>query len=342
MPAKSRILGVTATPCRGDGTGLGSHVGGLFDAMVEGPQIDELIGMGFLVEPEVFAPTAHLDMTALRKLRDSDKGKMEKIFSDVEITGDAIEHYTKHAGGLPAVAFCVSVKHAQLVAEQFRKAGYNSAFVDGAMDDWTRKKTLDGLADGSMHVVTSCDLISEGFDLPAISCAILLRQTKSLGLYLQQVGRALRPVPGKQSAIILDHAGNSLLHGLPDERRDWTLDGVAPRETAMDDEDDVKALRIVQCEHCYHVHVPTAPGAPCPNCGHVKAVKAPPTPADGELRKLTAEEKKALEELRKATKRTEVWRAKTREQLEEVAARNGYKRGWVDHILKSRADKHAQ
>lgn len=347
MPAKCRVLGVTATPCRGDGLGLGIEVGGVFDDLVMGPQISELINMGYLVEPHVYMPDKHLDMISLRKIKDSEKGKMERIMAASEITGDAIEHYQKYAHGLPAVAFCVSVRHAELVAEQFRKAGYKAAYVDGKMDDVTRKNTLDGLEDGSMNVVTSCDLISEGFDLPAIGCAILLRQTKSLGLYLQQVGRALRPVEGKDGAIILDHAGNCLMHGLPDWHREWSLSGEAPRKKSEseddDDEDEIVAPKITQCgAPCYAVYVPTGKG--CPECGRMKAEKALPKAATGNLRRMTPEEKELMRQQQKAesmAKKKQVSRAHSKEELEAIAQERGYKAGWVENIMKSRGHIHA-
>ena len=97
-----------------------------------------------------------------------------------------MEHYVKLCPGVPAVVFCVNVRHAENVAQEFRNHGYRAYHVDGTMDDEMRTRILDGLGDGSVDVVTSCDLISEGTDIPSIGCAILLRPTQSTGLYLQQ------------------------------------------------------------------------------------------------------------------------------------------------------------
>ena len=103
--------------------------------------------------------------------------------------------------------------------------------------------------------MTSCDLISEGFDVPGIVGALLLRPTLSLGLYLQQVGRALRISEGKSHAVILDHASNSKRHGMPDDDRAWTLDGRDKKKKAKADPDDI-AIR--QCKACYAVSKATA------------------------------------------------------------------------------------
>ena len=179
----AKILGVTATPCRSDGTGLGN----IFDKLIVGPQIAELIQRGFLVKPIVYAPASRVDLKSIKITRgDYDKDQIAQLIDKPRITGDAVSHYMRIADGMPAVVFCISVMHSQHVAEEFRARGYKAFSVDGTMDDAIREKLLSGLGNGSVDVITSCDLISEGTDIPAIGCAILLRPTMSTGLYLQQ------------------------------------------------------------------------------------------------------------------------------------------------------------
>jgi DNA repair protein RadD len=325
---KARVLGVTATPCRGDGKGLGAHAGGIFDTLVMGPQIKELIDGGFLVAPKVYAPLERIDLSGVAtKMGDYEKHGLEMAVDKPKITGHAVEHYKQLCDGAPAVVFCVSIKHAQHVADEFRAAGYTAYAVDGSQDDDTRKRILQGLGNGRVQVVCSCDLISEGTDIPAIGCAILLRPTQSLGLYLQQVGRALRPSPGKPYAVILDHVGNVLMHGMPDDVRDWSLDGIERRKKGEKKE---KTIRVEQCERCFMVYEPQPI---CPACGHQKVVKdAAPQQVDGTLREVTIADRVRL----KKEKRQEVGRAKTREELEAIAKARGYKPGWVNHILRER------
>ena len=326
----ARVLGVTATPCRGDGTGLGFHAGGIFDDMVMGPTVAELIDMGFLVKPVVYAPLNRLDLSDVKVVRgDYDQKALAEKVDKPKITGDAVSHYTKLCPGSPAVVFCVSVAHAQHVAAEFRAAGYRAYAADGTMDDETRKRILNGLGNGSVEVVTSCDLISEGTDIPAIGCAILLRPTQSLGLYLQQVGRALRPCAGKDRAIILDHVGNVLTHGMPDQDREWSLDGDS-RKGKGKKKDQPPPVKIRQCPACYSVH---EPAGVCPNCGHVyEADKASPKQVDGELQQITPEHALAL----KRNKAKEVAKAKTLQELEAIAKARGYKPGWARHVWNSR------
>lgn len=328
----ARLLGVTATPCRGDGSGLGIGSGGFFDEMVIGPQVTDLIKRGFLVKPVIYAPKDKLDLSGLRtKMGDYVKDELASLVDKPQITGDAVSHYMRICPGTPTVVFCVNVTHAQHVAAEFRAAGYRAYHADGTMDDEDRKKILNGLGNGAVQVVTSCDLISEGTDIPAIGCAILLRPTQSTGLYLQQVGRALRPCEGKDRAIILDHVGNVLTHGMPDEEREWSLDGDVKRKKKKKNEPTV---RVVQCEKCYAMHEP-APA--CPLCGHVseKAKKKELKHVDGELREVTDMEALML----KRKKAMEVGRAKTLEELEKIALSRGYKPGWAKHIWKSRQAK---
>lgn len=331
----ARILGVTATPCRADGTGLGVEAGGVFDDLILGPQVPELIERGFLVKPIIYAPAQRLDLSGLRtRMGDYEKDALAALMDKPTITGDAVAHYQRLCPGTPAVAFCVSVNHAMHVAEEFRKAGYRAYHADGSLDDDVRKRILNGLGNGTVDVVTSCDLISEGTDIPAIGAAILLRPTQSLGLYLQQVGRALRPCAGKDRAVILDHVGNVLTHGLPDELREWSLEGERRKPKKKGEQE--KNIPVKQCEKCYAIHEP----APvCPVCGHVYELKQnAPQQVDGELVELTPEQKLRV----RRQQITEQARAKTLEDLERIAASRGYKPGWAKAIWQSRLKKEQQ
>ena len=328
----AKVLGVTATPCRGDGSGLGVEAGGLFDEIIIGPQIGDLIKEGYLVKPVIYAPKDRLDLTSVRvKMGDYVSKDLANVVDKPSITGNAVEHYTRICPGTPCVVFCVNVMHAQHVAEEFRAAGYRAFHADGTMEDEERKRILNGLGNGYAQVVTSCDLISEGTDIPAIGCAILLRPTKSTGLYLQQVGRALRPCEGKERAIILDHVGNVLTHGMPDEPREWTLDGDMKRKKKK--KVDADAPKVLQCPSCYAMHEP-APS--CPLCGHVRPVKQRDLKkVDGELREITETEQYIF----RKQKNMEVGRAQTLEELTAIGNARGYRQGWAIAMYKAKQAK---
>ena len=252
------LLGVTATPERLDGKGLGL----MFDDMVVGPSVAELTAQGFLSPADVYAPSMP-DLNAVRSRAGDYAGTdLEVAMDKPSITGSAVSHYTKLAAGKRACVFCVSVRHAKDVAEDFRRAGYNASHVDGSMDIDERDRILADFERGTVQVLTSCDLISEGFDIPAIEVAILLRPTQSLSLYLQQVGRAIRIHPDKTSTIVLDHAGNTARHGFIDEHREWELTDGSVRKKREGEQ----APSARTCPECYAVHRPTPV---CPKCGHI-------------------------------------------------------------------------
>lgn len=247
-------LGITATPARHTQEPLGDS----FDTLVFGPQTAELINMGYLCPPQVYAPSAP-DLSGVhRRGGDFVTAEIDSKMNKPTITGDAILHYQKLAMGKRAIAFCCTVAHAEAVAAQFRAAGVAAASVDGKMDAYTRASRLKDFERGTVPVITSVNLISEGFDCPAAEVGIMLRPTESMPLYIQMVGRLLRTYPGKKSAVIMDHAGLTLRHDLPDAPRQWSLDGVPKPPTEF-------VPRVVVCQKCYACHS----GGECPRCGHV-------------------------------------------------------------------------
>lgn len=255
-------LGCTATPERLDGIGLGHN----FEKIILGPPMTELIEGGYLSYPVVYRPPEEIIGQYHVKRGDFDTREQQQVMSKRRIVGDVIEHYRRHMEGLPAICFCVSVEHSKLMAEEFSARGYRARAVYGNMPDVERESALQGLRDGRVQIITSCDLISEGFDTPAVAGVILLRRTMSLGLYLQQAGRALRTFPGKTRAVILDHVGNYYLHGHVLAERKWSLD------SGRRDPRREEPPQTVTCNRCYAV----LPGRPrkCPYCGF-EFVEAP-------------------------------------------------------------------
>lgn len=351
-------LGVTATACRTDGKGLGRASGGIFDELVCGPSIAELIAEGYLTAPVVFAPPPKVDMTGVRmQAGDYSAKETAKRMDKPTITGDAVEHYAAKCAHRPAIVFCASVAHAEHVAQQFRGAGYKAASVDGDMEKNERRGIIEALGNGRLEVLTSCDIVSEGTDIPVVAAGILLRPTASEGLYLQQAGRVLRPVyaPGfdlstrdgrlaaiaagpKPRAFLLDHVGNCGMmingqwkpkHGFPDDDRVWSLAGMSKR-SGRAERDNVPDVATMQCEKCYATH---QPAPKCPHCGHVYTVQlVAPKVVAGELVEISAEMKADLQ----AARANEYRKARTRDQLEAHAKKFGYSPKWVERVLAER------
>jgi hypothetical protein len=233
------LLGVTATPIRLDNKPLGS----VFDAMVVGPQASWLIEQGNLSGFTYYCPPEKIDLSGVRKQAgDYRADDLEQAFNTKAITGHVIEHYRKHLDGKPAIAFCINLKHCADVKAEFIAAGYRAGVIDGNMKPWDRKDIVQRLTDGRLDVLVSCSVVNEGFDVPHVQGAILLRPTQSLGMHMQQIGRALRPKPDGSKAIILDHAGNGLVHGTPDVDREWSLEAKAGKPPPNK-----------QCKKCFRI-----------------------------------------------------------------------------------------
>lgn len=323
----ARVLGVTATPVRLGGQGLGD----VYDALVEGPTVADLMRDGHLSRADVYSLPVLADLGRLRtRAGDYVASDVAGEFDRPTITGDAVATYERVCPGAPAIAFCASVSHAQHVAEAFRAAGYQAESVDGTLDADTRRDRIAALGDGRLHVLTSCDIVSEGTDVPIVTAAILLRPTQSLGLYLQQVGRVLRPAPGKHRAIILDHVGNVLRHGLPDEVRTWSLDGDAAAATSKR---TLGPPPPVTCEGCY-LQTPRPLPPSCANCGRAfTPTQRDYREVDGELvpvdvRDLAAYRER-VERERQRRQRAEEAACDTLAELQELGRQRGYAPGWA-------------
>lgn len=330
----SAFLGVTATPNRLDGKGLGKRSGGPFDIMVQGPNIQDLINAGHLCKPRVYGPVSEINLAGIKKsMGDFDKKQLSSAIDKPMIVGSSVEHYKKICPGVSTVVFCVSIAHAEHVAAEFRAAGFSSDVIHGGLDYATRKKMVKNLETGALQVMVSVDVVSEGFDCPVIECGILLRPTQSESLFLQQTGRILRTKEGKGAPVLLDHVGNCLRHGMPDEIREWSLDGEDRKRASRGSQDVID--RVKQCERCYAVH-PPAPK--CPHCGFVYEADARDIEqVDGELQEIDEQQAEFLRRQR----RSEVGRAKTLEDLQAIAKARGYKPGWARHIWKARQKRRA-
>lgn len=324
----ARFLGVTATPLRLDGKGLGVADGGFFDALVTGPSVSDLVASGRLARPVVFAPELAVDLGGVQQ-RGGDyvQSQLGARMDQAGLTGDAVAHYRAHCAGAPAIAFTVTVEHATHVADDFKAAGFPAAVLTGSTPDKDRARMIRDLGTGALSVLASCNVVSEGTDIPNVMAAILLRPTASYALAMQQMGRALRAVPGKEVAIILDHAGNCHRHGLPTEEMEWTLEGAKRRSAAG----------LKPCHACREL-VPSTAGR-CPGCGATlrRAPDAPtgetqaelPMTAVGELVELTPEKRAALRRQRVREER----RARSVVELEEIGRNRGYQypSGWARH-----------
>jgi len=324
----ARVIGLTATPQRTDGKPLDV----MFDTLVLGPTIRELMDAGYLCDYEIYAPPIGIDVsTVKRKMGDFDSKELEAVVDKKSITGSAVGHYKTHASGKRCVVMCVSIKHAEHVAEQYHAAGVSSGVIEGTMTGQQRDKMLADFAAGRLMVICNVQLLVEGVDIPAIEVVQWLRPTQSLVVWMQGNGRGLRPADNKTGLIIFDHVGNCLRHGLPDDDREWSLEGKEKgKKKAAADE-----VKIKQCGSCYAVFRPGP--QTCPHCGApVAGQQRELEVVDGELQKV---DKLAI---RKEQKR-EQGKARSMDDLVALGMRRGMAKAdaWAAITLAARQGRKA-
>lgn len=316
-------LGVTATPRRCDNQPLGRKFGGLFDKMVIGPTMRELINMAYLSDYRVFAPPASISRAALKVSEttgDFTQESLREASHKSPIVGDMVEQYKKIAPGKRAIAFVVDVETAKEVAARFMAAGVAAEAVSGTTDDKIRQSAIDRFERGETLVLVNVGLFGEGFDVPAVEVVIDGAPTESFSNFAQRFGRMLRLAEGKQYGIYIDHVGNIIKHGLPDAPRNWTLD-VDYRGSRKRAEDE-NVIPVRTCMACFSAF--EAVTKVCPYCGHVD-VPAPgarfaPETVDGDLLEFAPE---LLARLRgEIGKIDHEWNAKPSSPADVVRMRN--------------------
>lgn len=255
----ARVLGLTATPYRIDGAALGD----CFEQLVVGATVPELLSGGHLVPTRTFAPPPPEELRSVHvRAGDYQAGEAAKVLDRTGPTQEILRTWQARAAGRLTVGFGCTVEHCEHLAEAFRAAGVPSAAVDGSMDESERSRILSDLRSGALRVVWNVALLTEGFDLPDLSCLIEARPTKSRCFWRQMCGRIMRPAPGKVDGIILDHAANGHRFGVPD----------APDHYSLEEEEKGKRARSSSpplastCPRCHFLLPVRLPDA-CPSCG---------------------------------------------------------------------------
>lgn len=320
------VIGLSATPQRLDGRPLND----IFEDMVLGPTVRELIDEGNLSDFTYYAPPQVADLAGLKmKYGEFDQKEMADRIDKPQVFGDAIEHYKKILPGKRAIAFHVNIAGSKHFAEQCRQAGVPALHVDGEMDPKERSKAVKSFERGETLILSNVALFGEGFDIAACDGVILLRRTASLSLFIQMCGRALRIASGKTRAVILDHVGNIQIHGLPDADHDWSLEG--KKKKGKKKKGDEPSIELIQCPKCYVV---SEPAAVCPKCGYVfpPRGRGEMEKVDGELQEITPE----MREQMAAHQRREQGNART---VEEMVEKLGYSVARAEKIFAARKEK---
>lgn len=317
-------IGFTATPVRLNGGGLGE----VNDILIEGPTVDELIAWGNLAPFKYYAPK--LVDTSNFRLRAGDfvKKDINEAFTN-KIYGDVISHYNKLSKSKKAIVYCSGIKQSKEVAKMFNDNDIPTRHIDGTTKASDRDDAVEQFKNGNIKVICNVDLISEGFDVPDCQTVIMLRPTKSLGLYIQQSMRSMRYKDGK-TAVIIDHVGNVDRFNLPNYEREWILD---PKPNSNNTE--TSEFQVKQCPKCFA----TLPSnyQIC-ECGHEfkEEEKEVEILEDEELVEIKEDEKTAISISTKGLEFNSPDECETVDDLKAYAKARDYKHGWVWYQQKKR------
>ena len=328
----AKLIGLTGTPERLDGKPLGD----VWDEMVEGPSVRWLIERGHLSRYRAFAPKGLVDTSGLH----TSKGEFVQSEVDALMEGKAViagaaKHWRAKADGLRTIAYCPSVKRAQEYAEEFCRLGVASVALDGDTPEDERNKAFNAFADGEIKIIFNCQLFCEGFDLAAqvdrdvtIECVMSLTPMRSLARHLQSIMRCMRAKP--YAAVILDLVGNLERLGLPDDDREWSLEG--RKKVARE-------VKTMTCDVCFATH-PPAPK--CPECG-AEYERAAPAGGGRQIEEVEHDLEEIDVEALRRQRQQEQAMAKTLEDLIALATARGYKspEKWAAHVWTARQAKGA-
>jgi DNA repair protein RadD len=315
------LIGLTATPCRADGRGLG----GIFNAIVESPQVAELIEQKYLVKTRVYAP-ADPDLKGVHtRSGDYVETELAERMDRDNLVGDIVSHWHKFGGNRKTVCFAINVAHSLHIRDEFCRSGVKAEHIDGDTAARERSAILARLASGETQLVTNCLVLTEGWNLPAVDCCILARPTKKMGLFRQMVGRVLRTAPDKTSAIVLDHSGAVFRHGFVEDHVEWTLDPDKRAESPTHTQRVAAhpTLPLLECTNCGCIRVA---GQPCAHCGFLP--QRPPQAIvfrEGDLA-LVDRQRRTAQPVSDPNERMR-WYA----ELLWIEQERGYRRGYAKH-----------
>lgn len=325
------VIGLTATPARGDGRGLGVF----YDDLVLSWPIAKLIEHGFLSPVRYYAPSKpdlqNLKLGANGDYREKDLGI---VMDKVQLIGDIVHNWKRIAKGKSTVVFCSTKAHSRHVCEAFRAAGYPAEHVDSDTPNDDRAAILRRVRDGRTLVLCNVYVASYGLDIPGLECAVMARPTKSLVLYMQTIGRILRPSSetGKTQAIVIDHSGCVDEHGFVDDPIPWSLDGSKKISDVIHaQKQETREPKEITCGDCGTVF---RNSRVCPMCGYEMIGPGKDIPTHQANLQEVKQKKSASEKRNRLTG----WDEKIYFMggLKYYATEKNYSDGWIAHKYRAR------
>ncbi len=322
------IIGLSATPFAKGLAKEHETIGGpLFQDMVIGATIPDLIRDGYLVDCDIYGPSEP-DLSNVKVVAgDYHKEQLGEAVDQPKLVGDIVSHWLKLGGGEQTICFATNIAHSKHITEEFQKAGVAAAHIDAYTPEFERVRIIRAFRAGDVTVLSNVGVLCEGFDCPAAAVMILARPTKSLILYIQMAGRVLRPAPGKGRALILDHSGTAKRLGFPTDELPLELDDGKPKLTRGSAARERTALPKI-CVKCSFLK--PAKVHACPACGFKPERKCEVEVEQGALTKMSRGKPSVLTAQQKAAFYAE---------LKGLAEERGKPHSWVLANYRSRTNE---
>ena len=321
------VIGLTATPCRGDGRGLGEF----YDDLVEGVSIKWLISNGYLSDAKYYAAEAP-DLSNVKKNATGDyqEKSLGVVMDRTDLIGEIVHNWRRIAEGSSTVVFCVNRSHARHIHSQFIESGVTAEYLDGETPKQERKEILQRISDGTTTVLCNVFVATYGLDIPRLRTVVMARPTKNIGLYLQMIGRALRVHSDKSHAIVIDHGGVVKENGFADEEQYWTLDSSkSAKETKQGKKKEKQEPKEINCSSCGAVFKGQKS---CPVCGHTMIALSEDVPTHkADLKEIKGRSKKKVNKEMSWSEKIDFIGG-----LKTYAAEKKYSSGWVAHSYKDK------
>ena len=310
------IIGCTATPMGASGRGMGE----VYNAIVDIVDVEQLTKEGYLSPARYFAPyTPDLSGVSV-KMGDYVVKELEEKTNKAKLNGDIVENWLKLGENRKTIVFAVNVRHSIAVCEAFNNQGIPAEHLEARSTDEEREEVFKRMEKGKTTVICNVGLYQEGLDVPDVSCIIMARPTKSLGLYRQCCGRGLRISKEHEDCLILDHGGVIEQNGFLDEKITWTLDG---KTVAYQKPKEAKEKAKAECTVCGLIFEKVSK---CPDCGSpIKTFGKKITTTDDKLKEIKGKKKASMAEKR-------AWYG----MFLHYAEKKGYKEGWIAHKYKAK------
>ena len=310
----SVVVGLTATPARADGRGLGL----IYDDLVQGPTVRQLTELGHLVPARYFVGESP-DLSGIKTTAgDFNQGQLGERVDTPKLIGDIVSNWARLCPDRQTFVFAVNVAHSMHLAEEFRAIGVRAEHIDGNTELEERQGIMSRLRTGDIQVLVNCQVMTYGVDFPPVSAIVLACPTKSISKYLQMVGRGLRTHPGKGDCLVLDHAQACQRLGFADDEFPWALtDDEKVQDRKAKDKKEAKEITCPECGATFRA------ARKCPNCGHDMHVQ---------FKRAVEIQDADLHEVGKArVHATMDDKAQFFGELKCIATAKGYSEGWAAH-----------